>query len=74
MIAMIVVRACQTLTGLIEGTLSHTEARTFLSLGRHLERADMTTRILDVRSDNLLPRNPEELIPFEHLQDRKSVV
>ncbi|WIX34537.1 alpha-E domain-containing protein [Salinicola sp. JS01] len=63
-----VVRACQTLTGLIEGTLSHTEARTFLSLGRHLERADMTTRILDVRSDNLLPRNPEELIPFEHLQ------
>ncbi|MFC0266501.1 alpha-E domain-containing protein [Kushneria aurantia] len=63
-----VVRACQHLTGLIEGTLSYSEARTFMSLGRYLERADMTTRIIDVRSENLLPRSPGELIPFEHLQ------
>ncbi|WP_110687426.1 alpha-E domain-containing protein [Salinicola aestuarinus] len=63
-----VIRACQTLTGLIEGTLSHVDARTFLTLGRHIERADMTTRIIDVRSSNLLPRSPEELVPFENLQ------
>lgn len=63
-----VVRACQTLNGLIEGILSHGDARTFLSLGRHIERADMTTRIIDVRSSNLLPRTPEELVPFENLQ------
>ena len=38
-----VIRGCQTLTGLIEGTLSHGPARTFIKLGRQLERADMTT-------------------------------
>ncbi|WP_136067337.1 alpha-E domain-containing protein [Modicisalibacter radicis] len=63
-----VIRGCQTLTGVIEGTLSHLSAKTFIELGRHLERADMTTRILDVRSGNLLPKDPEELRPFEHLQ------
>lgn len=63
-----VIRGCQTLTGLIEGTLSHGMARHFIQLGRQLERADMTTRILDVRSASLLPRNPEDLLPFENLQ------
>ncbi|GAB2790596.1 alpha-E domain-containing protein [Halomonas shantousis] len=63
-----VIRGCQTVTGLIEGTLSFTSARCFIDLGRHLERADMTTRILDVRSGNLLPKDPEELRPFENLQ------
>ena len=63
-----VIRSCQALTGLIEGTLSHGPARTFIELGRQLERADMTTRIVDVRSASLLPQNPEELLPFENLQ------
>ncbi len=63
-----VIRGCQTLTGLIEGTLSHGPARTFIKLGRQLERADMTTRIVDVRSASLLPQNPEELLPFEKVQ------
>lgn len=63
-----VIRGCQALTGLIEGTLSHGPARNFIELGRQLERADMTTRIVDVRSASLLPQNPEELLPFENLQ------
>lgn len=63
-----VIRSCQTVNGLIEGSLSYTQVRTFLFLGRQLERADMTTRIIDVRSANLLPRSPEELTPFENLQ------
>ena len=63
-----VIRSCETVTGLIEGTLSYTQVRTFLMMGRLLERADMTTRIIDVRSANLLPRSPEELTPFENLQ------
>ena len=63
-----VIRGCQTIIGLIEGSLSHTPARKFCAIGRHLERADMTTRILDVRSANLLPRTPEDLTPFENLQ------
>ncbi|SFI15360.1 alpha-E domain-containing protein [Modicisalibacter xianhensis] len=63
-----VIRGCQTVTGLIEGTLSYTATRCFIELGRNLERADMTTRIIDVRSGNLLPKDPEELRPFENLQ------
>ncbi|MGQ7248830.1 alpha-E domain-containing protein [Halomonas sp. V046] len=63
-----VTRGCQALTGLIEGTLSHGMPRTFMTLGRQLERADMTTRIIDVRSGNLLPRHPDDILPFEHLQ------
>lgn len=63
-----VIRSCQTVNGLIEGSLSYTQVRTFLMLGRQLERADMTTRIIDVRSANLLPRSPGELTPFENLQ------
>lgn len=63
-----VIRGCQAINGLIEGTLSYTQVHTFLLLGRHLERADMTTRIIDVRSANLLPRTPEDLTPFENLQ------
>ncbi|MCL5043625.1 MAG: alpha-E domain-containing protein [Gammaproteobacteria bacterium] len=63
-----VIRSCQTVNGIIEGTLSYTQARTFLMLGRQLERADMITRIIDVRSANLLPRNADDLKPFENLQ------
>jgi len=63
-----VIRGCQTINGLIEGTLSHGPARRFCNIGRELERADMTTRILDVRSANLLPRSPEDRTPFENLQ------
>jgi uncharacterized alpha-E superfamily protein len=64
----IVIRGCQTLTGQLEGSLSHTPARTFCAVGRYIERADMTTRILDVRSANLLPRTPGDSTPFENLQ------
>ncbi|MFG1497882.1 alpha-E domain-containing protein [Saccharospirillum sp. HFRX-1] len=63
-----IIRSCQTINGVIEGSLSHTQVHTFLMLGRNLERGDMTTRIIDVRSANLLPRNTDDLTPFEGLQ------
>lgn len=63
-----VIRSCETVNGIIAGTLSHTQIRIFLSLGQQLERADMITRIIDVRSANLLPRSAEDLKPFETLQ------
>lgn len=63
-----VIRSCEAVNGMIEGTLSYTQTRTFLLLGRELERADMTTRIIDVRSANLLPRNSDDATPFETLQ------
>lgn len=49
-----IVTSCQQLTGLMAGTMSHNDAYSFVQLGRYLERADMTTRIVDVGSSNLL--------------------
>jgi uncharacterized alpha-E superfamily protein len=43
----------QTLTGMLEGTMSRGHAHTFMALGRDLERADMTSRIIDVRCAQL---------------------
>ncbi|MEM7252027.1 MAG: alpha-E domain-containing protein [Pseudomonadota bacterium] len=42
-----VILRCQGITGLLAGTMSHGAAYQFLRLGQTLERADMTTRILD---------------------------
>jgi len=58
----------QTITGLLAGTMTHDEGYDFLRLGRNLERADMTTRIIDVRSASLLPELPEDMSPFENIQ------
>jgi len=49
-----IIAGCQGFTGLLEGCLSHADAYTFICLGRNLERADMTTRILDAGSARLL--------------------
>ncbi len=59
---------CQQLTGLLAGTMTRTEAYWFVKAGRYLERADMTTRILDVRSEDLFAEHPEDLTPFENIQ------
>lgn len=42
-----IIRGCQRINGLLYGTMTHDEAWDFLRLGRNLERADMTTRLLD---------------------------
>ena len=42
-------------TGLIENTMSHNEGWQFACIGRLLERADKTARILDVKYFTLLP-------------------
>jgi uncharacterized alpha-E superfamily protein len=43
-------RAADTFLGIASSTLSRNEAWEFMDLGRHLERADKTTRFLDVTS------------------------
>jgi len=63
-----IIRGAQTITGLLAGTMTHDEGYSFLRMGRNLERADMTTRIIDVRSATLLPEMAEDLSPFENLQ------
>lgn len=45
---------CHQITGLLFGNMSHGEAYNFVRIGRNLERADMTTRIVDVGCMNLL--------------------
>src|SRR5579863_2329759 len=60
-----IIRGMQTLTGQLEGTMSRNDAFTLLMLGRNLERADMTSRIIDVRSAQLLPKDAPGFQPFE---------
>ncbi len=62
------INRCQQITGLLAGTMSRTEAYWFVKAGRYLERADMTTRILDVRSEDLLLDRHEDLTAFENIQ------
>ncbi len=45
----------QSVVGLLVGSMSHDIAYQFIKLGRNIERADMTTRIVDVNSAVLLP-------------------
>lgn len=54
--------------GAIDGTINRNEAYTFLVLGRNLERADMTSRIVDVRSAHVLPEAKPELEAFDEIQ------
>ncbi|MCG6940683.1 MAG: alpha-E domain-containing protein [Thiohalocapsa sp.] len=58
---------CQTLAGLLDGTMLHDQGYEFLLLGRYLERADMTTRIADVQSANLLP-SADGGGPYDNIQ------
>jgi uncharacterized alpha-E superfamily protein len=63
-----IILANQTITGLLAGTMSHDEAYAFMRIGRHLERADMSTRIIDVRSATLLSEIESELPAFSNIQ------
>ncbi len=59
-----VIRQCQLLCGLLSGTMSHDETYAFLEAGRFLERADMTTRVLDVQAGILVGQMDDELRPY----------
>lgn len=62
------IRGSQLVAGVLMGTMSQDHAYDFILLGRYLERADVTTRILDVRADDLLGDEVEELPPFDSIQ------
>lgn len=48
----------ESILGLLSGSMSHDVAFQFIKLGRNIERADMTTRIVDVNSAVQLPEDP----------------
>lgn len=47
--------SCQTHTGILEGTFYRDEGWVVYQVGKYLERADQTTRLLDVKYHLLLP-------------------
>ena len=48
-----VIHRCQQLTGFLAGTMSEDHAYDFVRIGRNLERADMTTRVIDIGATSL---------------------
>ncbi len=52
--------------GIVEDSMRRDEANALLALGRYVERADMTTRVLDVRAVGLLGEGGET--PYVDLQ------
>ncbi|MGB5758898.1 MAG: alpha-E domain-containing protein [Acidimicrobiales bacterium] len=59
-----VIRQCQTLTGILADTMSHDDAYSFFTIGRQLERADLTSRVLDVQANVLTHRCGDALEPY----------
>jgi uncharacterized alpha-E superfamily protein len=57
----------QSIIGLLMGSMSMDIAYQFIKLGRNLERADMSTRIVDVNSAVLLPREGSTKAEVERL-------
>src|SRR6188508_2465250 len=56
------------LWGITDATMSHGEGWHFAQLGRMLERADKTSRILDVKYYILLPKVSDVGTPFDDVQ------
>ena len=56
--------ACQTFTGITEGTFYRDQASYFYQLGRYIERADQTTRLLDTKYP-LLTGDADAATPVE---------
>jgi uncharacterized alpha-E superfamily protein len=54
-ICSFVKESCQAHTGVTEGTFFRDEGWQFYRLGKNIERADQTTRLLDVKYRSLLP-------------------
>jgi uncharacterized alpha-E superfamily protein len=63
-----IIRGSQLLTGMLGAIMTRDEGYQFLRLGRNLERADMTSRLIDVRSADLLPDDVADLRPFDTVQ------
>ena len=56
-----IMRGCQRFTGFIAGAMSRNDSYRFISLGRNIERADMTTRMIDFGTV-LLAENPNPVM------------
>ena len=58
----------QQLTGLLAGTMTHNYGYHFVRIGRNLERADMTSRILDTMTvETFLDEDQESITPYDYV-------
>ena len=58
-------QACQTHAGITDGTLYQDQGWHFYEMGKYLERADQTTRLLDMKYHLLLPRPTDVSSPLD---------
>ncbi|MCU1376337.1 MAG: Protein containing domain [Actinomycetia bacterium] len=59
-----IIRRCQLMSGLLADDMSHDDAHAFLQIGRFVERADMTTRVLDVQAGILFGSDGDGVQPY----------
>ncbi|MEY3807852.1 MAG: hypothetical protein RI893_828 [Pseudomonadota bacterium] len=60
-----ILKGCQRFTGLLSGYMSHNNPYRFIRLGKNIERADMTSRILDLASLLLAESRSEDMRQYE---------
>ncbi|MBF0424489.1 MAG: alpha-E domain-containing protein [Magnetococcales bacterium] len=61
-----IIEACLKMTGLLDSTMLRDDAFHMFRLGRYLERADMITRILDVRGAGMLDSWEQMALPMRN--------
>jgi len=61
-------KGCQLLYGILDSTISKTEGWHFGKIGQLIERADKTSRVLDVKYHMLLPEAAKVGSPFDLIQ------
>ena len=61
-----VIGNCQQITGLFSSVMTRGITYQFVRMGRNLERADMTTRVIDIGASSLMPSSRESS-PYDDL-------
>lgn len=62
-----IMEGCQRFTGLLSGYMSHNNAYRFIRLGRNIERADMSSRILELATLLLSESRSHEMRQYENI-------
>lgn len=62
-----IISHCYQLTGLLSGNMSDDAEFNFIKLGRYLERADMTTRVVDVGCLNMANPDQGDITEYENI-------
>lgn len=62
-----VIRRCHTVAGTASATMSRDIVYAFMEVGRFVERADMTSRVLDVHAGILMRTGADEPTPYSDL-------